>query len=234
MGAIDYKLWDEIIAKPDWYVRLADDLMRIRELPGPNEEKYRVRQYFEDRLLEGRVALATSGMDLDEQREPIDTIVIHHTSNDKPYSLAKMNAVQLLNVYVPHYLNPGEGRESSLKHQPIWSNHFHRGKQVFYAYHWFIHRDGTAERLLADKHIGWHAGNWDINCRSVAICLDDDYTQKDPDVTTLRRLADLIRGNYPDVKPSGIVGHREVNARTICPGNSFLGGWKNDLLELLR
>lgn len=231
---IDFSHWDRIITKPDWYVQLADELMLIRELPGKDPAKYKVREYFEDRLFNDKVALAKTGPDLDEQRKPVDTIVVHHTSNDQAYTLPKMNAVQLLNVYVPHYLNPGEGREKSMQYQPIWSNHFHEGRQVFYAYHWFIHKDGSIQRLLGDDKIGWHAGNWDINCRSVGICLDDDYSMKDPDRPTIERLARLIKEHYPHIEIKSIVGHREVNPTTTCPGNNFLGGWKNDLLELLQ
>lgn len=231
---IDLSQWDEIIAKPDWYVRLADDLMLIRELPGKDPAKYKVREYFEQRLLEGKVALAESGPNLDEQRKAVDTVVIHHTSNDQAYTLPKMNAVQLLNVYIPYYLDPKVLNERSLKHQPVWSNHFHEGKQVFYAYHWFVHQDGSIQRLLDDEKIGWHAGNWDINCRSVGICLDDDYSNKDPDRETLRRVARIIKENYSHIPASNIVGHRQVNQKTTCPGNNFENGWKQELIELLR
>jgi|GEM_PF-2098109 len=51
---------------------------------------------------------------------------------------------------------------------------------VFCAYHWLVYMDGTMERLLQDNEVGWHAGKWDVNCKSVAICLDDDFENLAP------------------------------------------------------
>jgi N-acetyl-anhydromuramyl-L-alanine amidase AmpD len=144
-----------------------------------------------------------------------------------------MNAVQLLNVYVPYFMNPTVEEEKHLKHQPIWSNHIVEGKQVFYAYHWFVRMDGSVERLLTDDQIGWHAGNWDINCRSVAICLDNDYSNQDPSPVVLRAAAKIIKEHYSGVQADRVLGHREVNDKTTCPGGNFLGGWKQQLIGLI-
>jgi N-acetyl-anhydromuramyl-L-alanine amidase AmpD len=145
-----------------------------------------------------------------------------------------MNAVQLLNVYAPYFANPTDKREKSLQGQPIWSNHFKNNKQVFYLYHWLMRMDGTFERLLDDDQIGWHAGNWDINKRSIGICLDNDYENQDPTDEVLRKLAHHIKQNYPQIKPKNVIGHREARDGTICPGQNFLTIWKPKLLRYLQ
>jgi len=105
--------------------------------------------------------------------------------------------------------------------------------------HWFVRHDGTAERLLNDNEIGWQAGNWNINCRSVAICFDGDYENTRPSDIELSAAANIIKDHYPQIARERILGHREVNQKTTCPSNLFLSdtthrGWKDDLLALLK
>lgn len=91
--------------------------------------------------------------------------------------------------------------------------------------------DGTAERLLRDDELGWHAANGDINCRNVAICLDNDYGEQDPDPALINQVGCFIVAHYPGVPTGRIFDHREVSKTgTDCPGNNFAGGWKEDLL----
>jgi hypothetical protein len=97
----DEAKWRAAIAQPDWYVRLYPELKKMRggresESKRAASMKQEVRDFFEAALLESRVALAASGPDLDAERRPIDTIVIHHTSAEPGYRLSRMNAVQLL------------------------------------------------------------------------------------------------------------------------------------------
>lgn len=231
--------WTEVIKKPDWYFDFVKFINETKEKFGEDSEQIAnfnkaVRHFFEQTLLENKVALASNGPNLDVQRLPIDTVVIHHTSNQPGYRLSYMNAVHLLNIYAPYFANPTVREERELKGQAIWSNHLKDGKQVFWAYHWFVRMDGTFERLLDDSQIGWHAGNWEINKRSVGICLDNDYDDKDPDVELLKKLAEHIKKNYPQVKSDKIIGHREAREGTTCPGKNFLNGWKPLLLEYLR
>ena len=87
--------------------------------------------------------------------------------------------------------------------------------------------------LLSDSEIGWHAGNWDINCRSIAIALDNDYEKNRPSELVLRAVVALIESRYEQVPITHVLGHREVNERTTCPSELFLSGpagkgWKND------
>jgi N-acetyl-anhydromuramyl-L-alanine amidase AmpD len=124
-------------------------------------------------------------------------------------------------------------KERGLAGEAIWSGHFHDGAQTFLAYHWLMRMDGNFERLLNDEQIGWHAGNWEINKRSIAICLDNDYEKQDPTKQILQTLAAHIRQNYPDIKPGKIIGHCEARQGTTCPGGNFIDGWKHILLSYL-
>jgi hypothetical protein len=227
----DENNWRELIKRPDWYqeyTRLAEE---ARQKLGEDTEEMqslnkKVRRFFEAALANNQVALAENGPDEDAERQPIDTIVIHHTSAKPGYEPGYMNAIQLLNIYASHY-----AQDPSLKGKAIWSGHFRDGHPVFWCYHWLMRMDGSFEQLLPDDSIGWHAGSWDINTRSIAICLDNDFENQDPSAEVLRKLAEFIGRNYPDKK---IIGHCEARQGTICPGKNFLDGWKGDLLSYLR
>jgi hypothetical protein len=231
--SFDKKRWQKIVQRPDWYleyINLANEAKKIlgEETAEFKELNKEVRHFFEDELKRGSVAIATSGPDWDEERQPIDTVVIHHTSAKPGYRLSYMNGVQLLNIYADHYAKPTDDKQ--IKGEPIWSGHFNDNQQVFYAYHWLMRMDGGFERLLDDDQIGWHAGNWDINKRSIGICLDNDYENHDPSDEILHKLSDFINEKYPDTK---IIGHREARTGTICPGTNFPDGWKKNLLSYL-
>lgn len=239
MVDFDEKYWSEVIKRPDWYVDFVPYARKIQESLGEESketDKFRksIRHFFERALQENGVVLSDHGPNLDEQREPIDAIVIHHTSAEPGYRLSYMNAVQLLTVYAPYFMDPTVREERDLKGTAIWSGHFKDNQQVFYLYHWLVRMDGTFERLLYDSQIGWHSGNWDINKRSVAICLDNDYEKLDPTDEILRKLAVFIRKQYPQVERDKIIGHREVRTGTICPGTNFLTVWKPKLLKYLQ
>ncbi|MGC1176873.1 MAG: peptidoglycan recognition family protein [Candidatus Saccharimonadales bacterium] len=241
-NAFDETAWQTAIRKPDWYIKLYPELKRLRahwEKDPENKDaqniKREVRDFFEQALRESTIALADYGPNLDAQREPIDTIIIHHTGSEPGYSLSYMNAVQMLNIYVPYFNNPTISGEEGLRGHPLWSNHVRDGRPVFYVYHWLLRMNGNVDRLLHDRDLGWHAANWDINRRSVAICLDNDYEQKDPAPELLRQLGDFISQRYPRVQPERIFGHSEVSRKkTQCPGVNFVSGWKKELLKLLK
>jgi hypothetical protein len=238
MISFDEDHWLKAISRPDWYKEFVKFYKQSEAAFAEESEelkkfRYTYRRFFEEALKEGKVALASIGPDLDEQREAVDTVVIHHTSNKPGYRITYLNAVHLLNIYAPYFLKPTDEREHSLKDQPIWSGHFKDSQQVFYAYHWLMRMDGKFERLLEDSQIGWHAGNWEINKRSIAICLDNDYEKQDPTDEILRNLADFIKTTYPLIKPDKIIGHCEARSGTICPGTNFKAIWKVKLLSYL-
>jgi hypothetical protein len=222
--------WSEVIRRPGWAAEFHEFAKRAQLKTKADEKKQerlnkKIRHFFESALQKGQVYLADTGEDFDKQRQPQDTIVIHHTSAEPGYELGYLNATQLLNIYVPYY--------AGQKNLPVWSGHFRGQQQVFWGYHWLMRMDGSFERLLSDEQVGWHAGDWGINKRSIGVCLDNDYENQDPSDETLRKLAGFISDNYPSIRPSGIIGHCEARSGTICPGKNFLDGWKSLLLEYL-
>lgn len=234
----DENYWLKAITEPDWYIKTVDFLKEVKEkYPENSDERNRLlkqsRHFFEQALIDNKVALASSGLDLDAERKPIDTIVVHHTSAEPGYRTSYMNAVHMLNIYAPYFTNPTVRGEESLKGQPLWSGHVYGGKPVFWAYHWLMRMDGSFERLLPDEAIGWHSGNWEINRRSIAICLDNDYENQDPDEQILQKLAAHIKKNYAWVGEERVLGHRECRQGTVCPGNGWLTGWKDKLIKYI-
>jgi N-acetylmuramoyl-L-alanine amidase len=121
-------------------------------------------------------------------------------------------------LYTPIYLNAKAYPEAYGR--PIYSNHWRDGHPVFYGYHWLVRRDGTTEHLLDDNRIGWHAGNWDINCSAVGLCLAGDYSSTPPPEQALQSLRRLIQ-QYNGAK---VLLHSSVNPKSTCPGN-----WATDL-----
>ena len=181
--------------------------------------------YFEKLLNNGKVILGIEGKNWDSERKPIDTVVIHHTKGEGSMTWQRLDAMHLLRLYAKSYLNPST--EPEIQGLPVYSNHFRDGRMVFYAYHWLVRADGTHERLLKDNEIGWQAGNWDINCRSVGICLDGDFEHASPPETMIEGARSIVRDHYADVDAMRIIPHRNANPNTTCPGEWFDGGgWK--------
>lgn len=222
---IDLEKWRGYIDQPDWYLKIWPNYKHI--------DKHQAYDFFEQHLVAGDLCLAESGTNWDAERKPVDTIVIHHTANPSGMPQERLSAMQLFRLYIPRYANPPDS-DTQTKGQPIWSGHFKNGKQVFYSYHWFVRKDGSVERLLNDNEIGWHAGNWDINTRSIAICLDGDYRKKDPPQETIKAVANIIKNHYSNIETNSIHGHRDFNKKTDCPGGNFSNGWKKDILKLLQ
>ncbi|MEK7173318.1 MAG: peptidoglycan recognition family protein [Patescibacteria group bacterium] len=175
------------------------------------------------------------------QAQPIDMIVVHHSALDSDVTWVKISNLQRVTLYKPRYESPDTN--PYLTGEPH-SGHFRpvdgEWREVFYAYHWYIRPSGECERWLLDREVGWQAGNWNVNCRSIAICFAGDYSQGKPTEEALDASASLIAGyikKFPAIKlETNVIGHREVNKKTICPGNEFLGpdGWKQVLVKKVQ
>lgn len=233
--------WKEIIKQPDWYGDFVNFRRKVGDVTVEEADnlKGEVQNFFQENYLAGNINLAKEGPDWDSEREEVDTVVIHHTSGRPGMTWQTISTIHLLNVYAAFYANPYSDEEA-VKGQPIYSGHFRDGIPVFYGYHFIVRNDGSLERMLEDSQIGWHAGNWDINKRSVAIVFDDDLEDKMPSETAIESVAGLIREKYPKISKDRIFGHKEVKKRgaTTCPGNFFLpskkySGWKEDILSLI-
>lgn len=225
--------WRYNLQYPDWYIRLENEL-RENIFPIVHDnyiiKRYRHQIYeLTAKLLEdGKIPLAKNGQNLDRERKPIDTIIIHHTEEDPDITLSKLSAIGLIRQYAKHYLE-----DKAIGGQAIWSGHFLNNKQVFFAYHWLIRPNGKVERLLKDVHIGWHSGNWEINRQSIGIAFSGNYEHSSPSRTQIEATALLIKKHYSYLEKERIWGHREVKEERTCPGDKFIDGWKENLLSLI-
>ncbi len=172
------------------------------------------------------IYIAKTGPNLDIERKPIDTVVIHHsaTSQSEDFNLGHVNALCLIRTYAPVH---GGGPSYDAYKLPVWSNHFYKGRQTFIVYHYLIWPDGRSDHILKDDAIGWHAGSWEVNCQSVAICFVGDFHKVAPSNAALKTAQAIIQ-NYPGAT---IEPHSAINHATVCPGLPFFGkdGWKNHL-----
>lgn len=235
MANIDTGLWRRALSQPDWYIALVPDFRRIENLSPLAREEAKETAYslIQEALIEGILPIANTGPDEDQDRQPIDTIVIHHTKNKPGLSLSRLNAMQLLRLYGQFYYDCVKQNTNNAGGL-VWSGHFFDGSQVFWCYHHFVSADGV-KRILQDKCIGWHAGDWSVNTRSVAICIDDDFSNKEPTDYQLRAVAKVISKNYSHLSPKSIIGHKEVNPERQlgCPVVNPQSDWKRRLLGYL-
>lgn len=241
MMILNFEEWKEVIKKPDWYKFFYLKLLELQEsklndIDVYEKNKEKVYDFFEKHLKTKEIYLGKTGKNWDSERKPIDTIIIHHTSNQPGISTARLSAIELFRLYCSTYANAKPNDD--IFNQPIFSHHFNDGQQVFWAYHWLIRQDGSEQSLLQDNETGWHSGNWNINCRSAAIVFDNDFENSKPSIKELEAVVKIIKTKYPAVNKSRIFGHREINPNTICPSNQFLSapnslGWKEALLELI-
>lgn len=238
MRLFDINHWSKAIRREDWYQDVPNLLQSLSDLKNSNRELYekeksKMLDFFIDVLSRGKVSLGNSGENQDRQRKVIDTIIVHHTGSKPGMTKDKLSALELIRLYAPVYADNYKKVNNS---KPIFSNHFREEKMVFWPYHWIVRKNGTAERLLFDDEIGWQAGNWDVNCRSIAIVLDADYENNSPSEKEIESIANIITNNYPNITSKNILGHCEVNPKTVCPSNNFLGenGWKKDLLKIVE
>lgn len=94
------------------------------------------------------------------------------------------------------------------------------------AYHIKIDAAGKVYLCSPLEEITYHAGNYPVNLVSIGICLDGDFSLKDPPYEQSMALIALLQNlcfHRPDmpllIKPT-VKGHREVRLLpTSCPGD---------------
>lgn len=240
-----------LVQSPDWYMDYGK-VQKVRALGlgalqsaksgSIKEARHYAKQQqldiFELLLEEGSIRIGLPGLDEldnhDEDREQIDRLMIHHSKQADRISLGRLNAMHLLRLYLPRY-QQGDIKTVAGELQPIYSGHFDEtGNQVFYGYHWKVEQDGRAKRLLPDEALAWHAGDWAMNKRSVAIVIDDDLSEKDPTPESLDAVIDIIAEHYGHllINAATLLGHR-ATFNTLCPGATFEEGWKQVILKRL-
>lgn len=232
MKQFDEGYWRGHLSHQDWYIRLERDLRNdifpmMRDDASLADYRDQVYRLVADMLKLGQLPLAESGPDLDTQRAPVTTIIIHHTEEDSDISLDKLSAIGLVRQYALKYLDDNV-LGNKVRGQAIWSGHFREDRMVFFAYHWLVRPDGKVERLLNDSDYGNHA--LQANPYSIGIAFSGDYTESSPSLKQIQAAAKVIREHYPDIPVDQILGHCEVLDRT-CPSKSFLTEWKQILLK---
>jgi N-acetyl-anhydromuramyl-L-alanine amidase AmpD len=80
--------------------------------------------------------------------------------------------------------------------------------------HYSVAHDGTIFQSVADKDIAWHAGNWDVNTRSIGVEHGGYTANDDVSETQYRRSAQLIAAlclaHKIPIDRRHIIGHSEV------------------------
>ena len=148
--------WRPVLASDaHWYLTIVPQIQQwtdrlSRESISEQEESKKVLyDFFEERLSKQQILLGSGSGHFDTERKPIDTIVLHHTSNPPGLTSERLSAIELIRLYAPYFLSPNIG-DLSLKGQPVYSGHVRDGSQMFWPYHWIVRRNGTVERLLHD------------------------------------------------------------------------------------
>jgi hypothetical protein len=153
---------------------------------------------------------------------PVDYLIIHHSMGD-PFMDAEEMKIQ--DAY--DYAGWKRG------YQPINCEHsLHRHPQcdrqsfamAHYALH-FYHGKWRLVPLIDDPwgNVTWHAGNLEINKRSIGIEVCGDYRKQLLPIEGLQMIADFIRPHYLALKavrvPLKVCGHKNVSLGvTECPG----------------
>lgn len=122
-----------------------------------------------------------------------DTIVLHHTDNPS----AKPQAKGVIALHLQKFGQRG-------------------------AYHYLIEITGEVVQFHDEEFIGYHAGHWATNIRSVGICLAGDFTRHQPtdiQVLALTQLMSAVQNRW-GIPDSRVKLHREIKA-TACPGTDL-------------
>lgn len=202
-------------------------------------ERDKILRFFAKSLLEGTVRLGRRAEYFDDGDRwttkkgwvtPIDTVVIHHTATNPHMTYDLLNAFGLLRLYCPVYMqNPAFKKNG--KSQSISSGHLYAGRPTFVEFHHIVYNAGmlagASLPLLDDRYLGFHADNYQVNCRSIGIAVVGDLSDTTPGQRTIDEINKII-ARYRSV--TQIIGHKEVDGVvTNCPGNTW-DQWKHSLV----
>ena len=156
-----------------------------------------------------------------------DTFVIHHTGMAPGITWQELSALQRRTLYEPRYTCDGCD-DPDVRGQRPHSGHYRlvkgRMEEVFYAYHFMIRQNGAIEPLLRPEEVGWHAGNWAVNMRSLAICFDGDFSTAHPPEAAMIAAGGIMNALAKAHPLRYLAGHQEVilTGPTVCPGSWLL------------
>lgn len=92
------------------------------------------------------------------------------------------------------------------------------------AYHYVIAGDGSYKKTRGFDEIGYHAGNWDMNKKSIGICVCGNFDEENPSkeqISALNKILKELVDNYK-LKETDIIFHKDVVSYKTCPGLNFL------------
>ena len=229
--------WTTALKDPLWYLIIKEDLELLiyqTDISTPRLKWLRKQLFHtvQESLKYNRIPLAEEheSFKFDSEREPINTLIIHHTEGRPQVDLDELNTQGFLLQYTQDFLKGRPILGQSITDKPVGSGHYRNERQVFYAYHWIIKPNGEAVRLLEDKNIGWHAGNWEVNKRSMGVTLAGNFDNTPPPENQIEGLTKLIRDEYAFINPQKILGHYEINSRKTCPGITFTNSWREKVI----
>ena len=210
-----------------WFASLlAQNLIRLNNT---------VKQGYNDDDRKGKYEGASS--------HAVDSIVVHHTTTDT-LTIWELEAFSLLRLYLPLFMDKdGVGlpfikfliqMHPQLQDQPLApaSGHFmiRRNEEgveervhTFVGYHYMIYPDGTVVELLDQDYVGFHAGNYPVNIRSIGIALVGDFSHTEPTPAAQAALKELVTTLNQQLGVQYIDGHSKVrkSGPTVCPGGWF-------------
>jgi len=158
------------------------------------------------------------------QMDHPDTVVIHHTHTPEDVPYEYLNALALLRLYYPQFLN---------RRLPVASGHEFEGAPTFMGYHYLVRQDGTVINPLPIRATGFHAGSYPMNIRATAIAFIGDHTNEPPSDLALASANGIIN----TLKPAHILGHQDVvnkvgeQVAVNCPSEHGWHQWKEQLIN---
>jgi len=135
----------------------------------------------------------------------IDTLVVHHDAVAIPAAYDTMQRIQSEAAY----------------HVKVGWKHL--------AYHYMIDNVGDIYQCVPEKEIGYHAGNYTMNQKSIAVCLHGNFETQNPTAAqkkALREFCEMMftkRPDLPKLLRTGLKMHKEVRIQpTSCPGRNLI------------
>ncbi len=126
--------WERLLPHPDWYLTVVPELEQIQrgyESKSETEHdalKKELYDFFELHLKNGDIALEKNPPNTDTERKPIDTIVVHHTSNPSGMSKDRLSGMELMRLYASYFYDPKIEADRHMKGKSIYSGHARSGK----------------------------------------------------------------------------------------------------------
>lgn len=225
------------------------------------EDTWDLIGWFANALMANEVLLGNviSGFNDDDRKgkfqgsthAPVDGVIVHHTGTKDNISVWELNALGLLRLYLPFFMdtNPNSFINFLVKIHPELADRENRAPasghyvmiddkevQTFAGYHVIFYPDGSMEELLDKDHVGFQAGNRDVNIRSYGAAFAGNYEGKGPTKAAKDAFKKWVVGlNTDDVQITHLDSHKHVRLKhTTCPGKWFSGFYNSKQFKGLR